>query len=332
MSNSGKFVISLDFELYWGVRDKMTLETYGKNILGVWEAIPRMLKLFKKHQVKSTFATVGFLFAANKRELLAYCPSIKPNYSNPEFSPYNGHFDLIEDSLSADYQKDKLHFAHEIINLLLKHPEQEIATHTFSHYYCLEQGQVIEDFKRDMEAAIQIASKNGIKLKSIVFPRNQFGQDNLEILKELGMQSYRGNQNTWFYKMARDQDENLFKRAFRLIDAYLNISGHHCYSLDEINRSKPFNIPASRFLRCYSPSLKSIDFIKMKRILNSMTFAAKHNKIFHLWWHPHNFGVHQEENFEMLSEILEHYKYLNKKHNFESATMGEIAELLNRQA
>src|SRR5450631_2733915 len=34
----GAFVISLDFELMWGVRDKRTIADYGRNILGVRRA------------------------------------------------------------------------------------------------------------------------------------------------------------------------------------------------------------------------------------------------------------------------------------------------------
>ena len=30
--------------------------------------------------------------------------------------------------------------------------------------------------------------------------------------------------------------------------------------------------------------------LKMKRIKAQMTYAAKNDKLFHLWWHPHNFG------------------------------------------
>jgi hypothetical protein len=39
---SGEFVISLDFELMWGVRDHATRDTYGANVLGGREAIPRI--------------------------------------------------------------------------------------------------------------------------------------------------------------------------------------------------------------------------------------------------------------------------------------------------
>jgi hypothetical protein len=35
MEDGGAFVISLDFELFWGVRDKRTISGYGPNILGV---------------------------------------------------------------------------------------------------------------------------------------------------------------------------------------------------------------------------------------------------------------------------------------------------------
>jgi hypothetical protein len=39
MKDSGAFVISLDFELLWRVRDKRTIADYGANILGVRRAI-----------------------------------------------------------------------------------------------------------------------------------------------------------------------------------------------------------------------------------------------------------------------------------------------------
>lgn len=46
---TGQFVISLDFELLWGVRDHADRDTYGKNILGARDALPKMLELFAKN-------------------------------------------------------------------------------------------------------------------------------------------------------------------------------------------------------------------------------------------------------------------------------------------
>lgn len=51
---SGAFVISLDFELLWGVRDHADRSSYGRNILGGRAAIPRMLDLFERHGVRAT--------------------------------------------------------------------------------------------------------------------------------------------------------------------------------------------------------------------------------------------------------------------------------------
>ncbi len=328
MTHSGKFVISLDFELFWGMRDHMTLDSYGKNILGVREAFPRMIEAFEAHQVKGTFATVGFLFATDKEELIAFSPKEKPKYEKKDLSPYNENFNTI----GNHEESDKYHFALSLIELLQKYPNQEIATHTFSHYYCLENGQTKENFRDDMVAAKKIGEANGISLQSIIFPRNQFNEEYIEVLKDLGITSYRGNEKIWFFNGGMDEVPKLMKRAFRLLDSYVNISGHNCYDMDEIKKSTPYNIPSSRFLRPYSRKLNILEPIRLNRILNGMTYAAKNNKVYHLWWHPHNFGVHQEENFKILNKILDHYVELKSKYGFESSTMGEISDRLIQES
>ncbi|WP_299523357.1 polysaccharide deacetylase family protein [Winogradskyella sp.] len=327
MKTTGKFIISLDFELLWGVRDLQTTDTYGENILGVWEALPKMLKAFEKNGVKATWATVGFLFASSKKELLNYCPTNRPSYLVKNLSPYNGHFDQLEE----EEEQDKYHFASKLIKLIRKYPNQEIATHTFSHYYCLERGQTKEEFNDDTLAAIKIANKDDIEIKSLVFPRNQFNNEYLEIIKSLGITSYRGNESAWFYNYEFGQEEKPTKRAFRLLDSYLNISGHNCYSLEEIGKKEPYNIPSSRFLRPYSSKLKMFEGLRLQRILKSMTYAAKNGKVFHLWWHPHNYGTDQKENFIFLNKILSHYVFLKEKYNFESLTMNKLSELLKKE-
>lgn len=59
----GSLVISLDYELMWGVRDLFTPEDYGQsNIKQVSEVISRLLQLFYKYDIHATFAVVGFIF------------------------------------------------------------------------------------------------------------------------------------------------------------------------------------------------------------------------------------------------------------------------------
>ena len=94
----GLFLISLDFELMWGVRDKRTIKNYGENIRGVRKVIPALLHLFESYHIEATFATVGFLFARNKQELLQFASSTLPHYLLKRYSPYENHYlDTISD-------------------------------------------------------------------------------------------------------------------------------------------------------------------------------------------------------------------------------------------
>jgi len=316
---NGKFIISLDFELYWGVRDKRSIEAYKHNLLGVWKMFPHMLKQFEKYDIKATFATVGFLLAKDFEELKSFIPESIPVYENQKLSPYS-YIQQIE----KGKELDRFYFAKELIQKIKKCKTHEIASHTFSHFYCLENGQTIDDFNADLEASQNIANSNNIKLQSLVFPRNQFNKNYLDLCLANGIKSYRGNEKSWFNRADKGQDETLLKRFVRLIDSYLNISGHNCYSLEEVLTKKPYNIPSSRFLRPYNKRLKYFEFMKLIRIKRSMTYSAKTNQIFHLWWHPHNFGVNQKENFVFLESILLHYKKLKEKYNFESVTMSKL--------
>ena len=324
VNNVGKFVISLDFELMWGVRDKKTINTYGESILGVHDVIPKLLNAFNKYNIKATFSTVGLLFFETKEDLLNNTPQLKPAYQDKNLSPYNGYFE----SLGSDFKSDPYHFAPLLIKEIQKYPEQEIGTHTFSHYYCLEPGQTIETFKADLESAIKIAKQYNINLTSLVFPRNQFNDEYLKVCQDLGVFCYRGNENSWLYSAKNGNGETRIRRAFRLLDAYLNISGHNCYSDQYLKSNLPINIPSSRLLRPFSKKLKMFEGFRLRRIKSGMTYAAKNNLTYHLWWHPHNFGVNQDENFKFLDKILDHYTFLNEKYNFQSYTMSALANAI----
>src|SRR6476659_10094098 len=85
-----RFVVSLDFELMWGVRETRTTESYGPNILGARAVIPRLLELFLRHRVHATWATVGMVLFEHKRDLLEALPDTRPTYDDPGLDPYAG--------------------------------------------------------------------------------------------------------------------------------------------------------------------------------------------------------------------------------------------------
>ena len=312
--NKGIFTISLDFELFWGVRDHRTLESYGENIRNVHKVVPRLLQLFSKYNVHCTWATVGFLFFNEKKEMMSYLPAERPSYQKKEYDPYSY---VEQNELEKIY-----HFAPELIEQIKKTSGQEIGTHTFSHFYSLEKNTTIGQFKNDLRSAIAIAKEKGIEIKSIVFPRNQYSDDHIKACLEEGIKIYRGNELSGAYKPISRENESIFRKGVRFADTYINITGHHCHAIPGAN--KIINVPASRFLRPHNPKFKMFDGLKLRRIKQGIKFAAKHGLVYQLWWHPHNFGKYMDENFEFLERVLKFYRQLNEQEKIESQNMLEI--------
>ena len=319
----GTFVISLDFELMWGVRDVHTKETYGANILGVRRAIPSMLDLFAEFGLSATWATVGLLFFETKAELLAGLPAVRPAYADANLSNY-----VALPELGPNEDADPYYFGRALLDRIRAVPGQEVATHTFSHYYCQEPGQTAEAFRHDLAAAVAAAQAQGVALRSLVFPRNQYNQAYLDICREAGITSYRGNEAAWMYRKTNEAAQTPWQRAARLLDAYVDLSGPNCADPAELARSFPFNIPASRFLRPWSARLRAGEGLRLRRILAGLTHAARHGQVFHLWWHPHNFGAHLAKNMAVLRAIAVHYQALQQQYGLRSRTMSELADEL----
>ncbi len=317
MPKGGALVISLDFELMWGVRDKRTLADYGANILGVRDAVPAMLDLFAERNIACTWATVGFLFFRTKRELAAAVPHPLPNYADSRLTPY-GDIGNLGDGEDAD----PYHFGRSLLDRVRAYPHQEIGTHTFSHFYCLEQGASLEAFRADLTAAKRVAADVGVTLRSIVFPRNQVSTPHLRICRELGFTAFRGNERVWFHGARRDAEQTLLVRGFRLADSYLPLAGAHAHEPAVIEGM--VDVPASRFLR----PVRRDGFgeaLRLRRIVAAMDTAAREDRIFHLWWHPHNFGVDLKANMTFLRSILDQYRNLEARHGMRSMTMGMVA-------
>ncbi|MEN8221389.1 MAG: polysaccharide deacetylase family protein [Pseudomonadota bacterium] len=319
-SGYGALVISLDFELHWGMREKTTTSgNYRQNFLGVREVIPKILAIFDEFGIAATWATVGFLFANSKQELESFSPTVKPLYDDAMLFPYR-------EEIGQDEKADPFHYAPSLIKAIQRTPRQEIATHTFSHYYCLEPGQTKASFEADLKSAIAIAKPDGIQLKSIVFPRNQHNHDYEDILLEAGISCYRGNQSTWMYRASNNSENSKLRRAARLIDTYIPIAGSHTINWENIRQHNGIcNVPASFFLRAYSPRLKGLEKRRLRRITQSIKKAAISHQIVHLWWHPHNFGVFIDDNLAVLRAILNEFKHCQENYGMRSMSMAEVA-------
>jgi hypothetical protein len=322
---NGIFVISLDFELYWGMRDKVTLEAYHKNLLGVKTAVPEMLNMFEQYGIHATWATVGMLFHETRSDFQLWAPPVLPQYQQDDLCPYQDIPYLGDGEID-----DPFHFAPSLIKQIASSPHQEVGTHTYSHYYCLEAGQDKSSFHADLNTAKQLCIEYGLHMESIVFPRNQVNSDYLSVCHRLGIRAYRGTESCWLYAPSKEATQSQLKRGIRLLDAYLPLSGHNCSTLRSVPNGSLINVPSSRFLRPYSKRLRWLEPMRTRRILSCMTHAAKHGRLYHLWWHPHNFGADIAENLSFLRVVLEHFAVLRENYKMSSMNMREVAEFLTQ--
>jgi hypothetical protein len=314
----GMFVISLDFELLWGVRDKRTIADYGANILGVRRVVPALLDLFAERGIACTWATVGLLFFATNKAMLAALPARKPRYTAARLSSYQY---LAE--VGADEERDPYYYGLSLIRRILGYPAQEIGTHTFSHFYCLEEGGDTEAFRADLEAARAAADLLRINLASIVFPRNQITPAHLSVCRALGLRAFRGNERAWFHRARSDSEQTLLVRGCRLADSYLPIGGAHDHQPALVDGM--VDVSASRFLRPVGKNA-TLERIRLWRITSAMEVAARRRRLFHLWWHPHNFGINLQENLAFLRAILDHFRVLQDRYGMRAMTMASVAD------
>ena len=311
----GCFVISLDFELVWGVFDHIDLNYKKQYFDNTLKAIPLILNQFQQYNIAATWATVGMLFNESWEEWRANIPNSIPTYQNQKLNPY---------AYGENHQKsgiDQYFFAPKLIRTIQSLSGQEIGTHTYSHYYCLEKGQLKEQFDQDLSMAVKMAKKFDVELKSMVFPRNQFNQSYLESCQKYGIMTVRSNPDNWYWDTI--SNETIFKKLARTGDAYFPI-GKKSYKSTNFN--EVYCQKASRFFRPQS-KYGLLNIARLNRIKNEIVVAAKNGEVYHLWWHPHNFGVDVNGSINALKEILEVYNKCRELYGMNNYTMNQLREI-----
>ena len=311
-------ITSLDFELFWGMQDVVSLEGYQDNLIGARKAIPRLLELFKKHRIHTTWATVGFMFADGFDDVKKHFPEkdMLPTYDDNILSSYR-----CFDEIGKNEEEAPCFYAPSLIHKISEQEGQEIGTHTFSHYYCRESGQTIDQFEADLKAAISIADDKGIELKSLVLPRNQCEPEYTKVFSKLGLTAYRDEESDWIHEKVKFRP---MMRLLRLIDVYFPLTGQGGYIPKK--EYGVWNLTGSRMYKPYFKPLVFMEGLKIRRIKKQMLHAAKNNLVFHLWWHPHNIGVRTDFHLKQLEEIFSYYDELKEKYGMVSMNMREAAE------
>lgn len=316
----GALVISLDFELHWGMRDHVDRQspTYA-DLAGSRRVVEDLAAVFADRGIRATWATVGFLFASTGAQLAGFLPDRRPSYRQPGLDPYG-------ERVGEDEAADPEHLAGSLVRLLAATPGQEVASHTFSHFYCLEEGQNEGDFRADLAAARDIAGLYGLELTSLVLPRNQWNPAYATALLESGFDCFRGPQPSWGHRARRHDDQGYVRRAARLVDSYGGVGPPPTTAWESVRgRDGLSDVPASAFLRPYSPQRRQLEALKLRRLVAGMRDAAHRRRIFHLWWHPHNFARHPEQSFAFLDQLLDEFDHLARQEGMRSMSMRDVA-------
>lgn len=321
----GALVLSLDFELHWGVRDHAPAsERVVRELIASRAAVTTLAQTFAQREVRATWATVGLLFATSGTEAGDLAPALRPAYHRAELDPYG-------EPIGATEEDDPLHLAGSLVDLIARTPGQEVGSHTFSHLYCLEHGVDVEMFRADLIAAQAAASARGLRLRSLVLPRNQWRPELGPVLAEAGFECYRGPQPGWANRSRRGDAAGLAVRAARLATTYAG-PAVPTFGWDElVEPSGLCNIPASSFLRPLSPRTTPLQPLQDRRLASALRDAARRGRIVHLWWHPQNLVPHTRVNLERLQHLLDEFDRLREAEGMTSLSMSDVSGVARGQ-
>lgn len=311
MSNKGILTISIDTEIAWGQCDRPLALSNRAALERERGIIQRLLVLFRKHDIRATWAVVGHL-------LVLEC-STRDGVVHPEIPrPV-----LIHESQDWFFQhppadsNDPLWYGRDIVELIRRAvPTQEIGSHSFCHMPYDESRSNPEAVRADLATARAIHEAHGLAFESFVFPRNVVGFR--EFLKANGIQAYRGNSRRWYNRLPL----TILKRVAHLATYLVPVTPPTVSpQLDTLGL---INIPDSMLLMGRNGLRRIISSEAIVRKAKvGLDRAVARNEVFHLWFHPSNFAHRTEEQFQTLEKILIYADELRKSGDLEVLTMGD---------
>lgn len=326
----GAFCVSLDFELGWGMRDKLSGDALEQRMRATREVIPRLLATFDDYGVRATWATVGLLLCESAEEARELAP-VGPAYADASLSS-----SPTLASLEGGEREHPIWFAPSLVQQIVDTHGQELGAHTFAHLYPLEAGVTLADFEADLGAFRAVADRRGMSARCLVFPRNQYTPAHVSAAAALGFDVYRGNPPGVLNAPRPDHAQNPAIRAARLVESLAPLAPPSAANIPRpvftargagarAPLAHPLNVPATRFLRPWSRSLRALDGARVARVTREIEHAATTGSLMHLWWHPHNFALDSESNFAGLHAILGAFSRARRKHGMRAMNMGDFA-------
>ena len=309
--NKGVFVISLDFELAWGTRGRPAASRVGPWLDGTRDAVCSLLKLFEQYEVPATWALVGSLLMGRSEH-----DSRHPWLPESEFTDIP-----IGDSTTAPRW-----YAEDMVEWLLEHPsDQEIACHTLTHRFVDPTPAGRERFRQDLQRFRQLFDERYLEQPtSFIYPKAKMAH--FDVLIEEGFRCIRGPEDKWFESLPG----TLLPAGFRLLDARMAVEPK--VRLPNRTEDGLWVLPSSQF---YSPLMsvgKRVSVpARVRKAIKGLRQAAAQKRLYHLWTHPFNLGMHTGELLDGFEQILQEAFRLREAGELEILTMRGLTTRLDLQ-
>lgn len=276
----GALIVSLDFELDWGYNNPGLPLEH----FAVEEGLTKLKSLLDRYDIHCTWATVGGLFQ----------------------------------NRLANNEGDNTQQAYHWISKYLQNDQRtEIGSHSSAHLFMQEsdQARVEADFQ-----AMEPIRAGGFSFETLVFPRNQYNTELLNLAMRHGIRYFRSVKRNRYLQSSKFSNESrllrLLKRGAELIPLPRPVEVFEGPNITGISDS--------RFFRFFPNTLWG-DFLSKwyYTVLKwELRRALRQGQAYHIWFHPHNL-ITRPYRFRELENFLRYFKELQAKYPVESFTIKE---------
>jgi len=310
----GVFIVSVDTELAWGCTSLRDLATCIPRLKQTRSAISVILRMCERYQMAFTWAVVGGLLLDpdNKGIGLDSIPLHNPQTR----TCCTNHHDISSDGAYMWYGRD---IVDAIRNCRVT---QEIGCHSFSHISYDEGNCSIAAAASDLEHCHTAFQALGLTCKAFVYPFNRVGH--LALLPHHGFICYRGPE---LHTHVRPHFLTPLLKACRLL---CRLFAGPPALRPTLKYKELVNIQASMLFRVpeiSNPKLwRTILDFQVTSAKQGLSNATRTGKVFHLWFHPFQFGHRTREMLGALDEVLSSASRLRSDNKLEILTMGQMAQ------
>ena len=308
----GTFIISFDCEGKWGVADHLTdsiNSAFTNEHLN--RAYQKLVDMLDQHGVKGTFAFVG-AFTMPMEEYHEH----KDWFSELEIDGKPWFAAFRQAALLGQFDG---WFNPQCLAIVAQGGQHEIAAHGFSHLPLSELIISREAFIREIDLLKRVTNFKDRPEMTFIYPRNLIGYT--DELRKAGFIAYRNG--------IRPAGGIMNKGIFRLKGKIRNILREINLKESAQDHSKPeaiIGIPGGAPLNWRHGLRQNIPIsFTIKRWQNIIKDAIRHDKMVHLYTHPHNF-ITGDRMYFLLDEILKMVSQTLKRKELVNQTQKEYAE------